>query len=189
MKLNKNEKKTLKLLLGNAKLSDSYIASKLRISSQAVGKIRRKLEQTLIDSYTINLNYAKLGIRTFAMALATLTAEGLDKGELEIEQKLLEDEHIIHVYRLPTGTHTHAIIYGFKDVNELDDYFHSPKKKQDLHNYIQSQQLFTFSHNSLIKSSPAQLFSKIIDELGMEEGGFKFNDINNSKSKSLFENE
>jgi DNA-binding Lrp family transcriptional regulator len=57
MKLTKNEKTVLKLLLDNAKISDSAIAAKLKISSQAVGKIRRKLEKTVIDSYTVNLNY------------------------------------------------------------------------------------------------------------------------------------
>jgi len=85
MKLTKNEKKALKLLLDNSRISDSEIASKLNISSQAVGKIRRKLESSIINSYSLNLNYSKLGIQTFAIAVAKLTKDGLDKGELEIE--------------------------------------------------------------------------------------------------------
>ena len=70
MMLSNNEKKVLKLLLKNPKISDSTMALKLKISSRAVGKIRRKLEKTVIDSYTLNLNYSKLGIHTFAIALA-----------------------------------------------------------------------------------------------------------------------
>jgi len=105
MRLTKNEKRTLKLLLENARKSDSAIAEKLKISSQAVGKIRRKLERHVIDSYTLNLNYSKLGIHTFAIALAKLTPEGLDKGELEVEKRLLNNSNMIQVFRLPHGNH------------------------------------------------------------------------------------
>lgn len=172
------------MLLENSRISDSEIANKLKISSQAVGKIRRKLETTIIDSYTLNLNYAKLGISTFAIGMSKITSDGLDKGELEIEQKLLEDPHIISVYRLPSGSATHIILYGFRDMDELDSFFHSPKKKQALHNYIDSKELFTFSHNSLIKHDPHQLFHKIIDELGSEQlDNSKFDEIKRFKRR------
>jgi len=185
MRLTKNEKKALKLMLENAKISDSSIAKKLKISSQAVGKIRRKLESTVIDSYTLNLNYAKLGINAFAIALAKLTEEGLDKGELEVEEILLKTPHIIQIFRLPSGSYTHAIVYGFRDVSELDDFFHSVKQKQELHNYIENKELFTFSHHSLIKNSPTLLFHKVIDELGLSNprGGFGFKEIENFKMR------
>ena len=164
--LTRNERKTLKLLLTNARTSDSYIAKKLNISSQAVGKIRRKLERTLIDSYTTNLNYGKLGIQTFAISMAKITSEGLDEGELEIEKKLLEDPNIIQVYRIPSGVSTHIIFYGFRDLNELDHFFNTQKKKNNLHKFIENRELYTFSHNSLIKQNPNQLFNKLIDDLG-----------------------
>jgi len=184
MKLTKNEKKTLKFLLNNSRVSDSEIASKLNISSVAIGKIRRKLESSVIDSYTLNLNYSKLGIQTFAIAVAKLTREGLDKGELEIEQKLLKNPHIINVYRIPKGSSTHIILYGFQDMNELDDFFHSVKMKQELHEFIETQDLFTFSHNSLIKNSPLQLFLKVIDNFGTNVSEMKFNELENFQ-KSL----
>ena len=183
MRLTRNEKKTLKLLLSNARITDSAIASKLKISNQAVGKIRKKLEDTVIDSYTLNLNYAKLGVRTFTISIAKLTLEGLDKGELEVEQKLLEDPNIIKVYRLPSGGSTHIILYGFKDMNELDSFFHSTKKKRELHNFIENREVFTFSHNSLIKDSPIQLFHKVIDNLGSEDPNPEFNELEKYKKK------
>jgi DNA-binding Lrp family transcriptional regulator len=178
MRLTKNEKKALKLMLENARISDSAIAAKLKISSQAVGKIRRKLEDTVIESYTVNLNYSKLGIHTFAIALAKLTQEGLDTGSCEVEQKLLEAPHIIQVFRLPTGNFTHVILYGFCDVNELDNFFHSPKAKKELHNFIENKELFTFSHYSLIKNNPMQLFNKVIENLSSAPLKGKFKEIN-----------
>ena len=183
MRLTKNEKKVLKLLLNNARISDSLIAGKLKISSQAVGKIRKKLEKTIIDSYTINLNYPKLGIKTFAIALSKLTSDGLDKGELEVEKKLLNNENIIQVYRLPSGRFTHAILYGFEDIQELDEFFHSQKQKKDLHSFIENEELFTFSHNSLVKNNPIQLFNKIIDNLGTQKGKIQFREIENFKKR------
>ena len=183
MKLTQNEKKTLKLLLNNSRIPDSEIASKLNISSQAVGKIRRKLEASVIDSYSLNLNYSKLGIQTFAIAIAKLTKGGLDKGELEVEQKLLKNPHIISVYRIPQGSSTHIILYGFVDMAELDDFFHSPKIKNELHNFIETQDLFTFSHHSLIKNSPAQLFHKVINGLGTKVSQITFNEIEKFKER------
>ena len=174
IQLTRNEKRTLKLLLENSRISDSEIASILKISSQAVGKIRRKLESTVIDSYSLNLNYSKLGIHTFAIAIAKLTNKGLDKGQLEIEQKLSENAHIINVYRIPKGSSTHIILYGFKDLNELDEFFHSPEMREELHKFIETQDLFTFSHNSLIKNNPLQLLYKVVDNLGTKVSELRF---------------
>ena len=67
MWLTKNEKKVLKLLIGNAKLSDTSIANQLNISSQAVGQIRKKLEEEIIEGYTVNINPSKLGINVFVI--------------------------------------------------------------------------------------------------------------------------
>ena len=182
MKLTKNERKTLKLLLNNARISDSEVALKLNISSQAVGKLRRKLESSVIDSYTINLNYFKLGIQTFAIAIARITQKGLNKGELEVEQNLLTNPHIINVYRLPKGSSTHILLYGFRDVNELDNFFHSPKIRKELHDFIETQELFTFSHNSLIKNDPSRLFHKIIDSIG-DHNNIKFGESEKFKKR------
>lgn len=187
MRLTRNEKRALKLLLENAKTSDSAIAAKLNISSQAVGKIRRKLEKTVIGSYSLNLDYAKLGIQTFAVAIAKLTPEGLDKGELEVEQKLLKDPHVTQVYRLPTGNATHLIFYGFTDLNELDKFFHSSEKKKELHTFIENKELFTFSHHSLIKNNPIDLFCKVIDSLGTSDMPNGFDEIENFKRRIAWE--
>jgi DNA-binding Lrp family transcriptional regulator len=181
MRLTKNEKITISLLLENARISDSAIASKLHISSQAVGKIRRKLEKSLIKSYTLELDYPKLGIKTFAIALAKLTPEGLNKGELEIERKLLQEENIIQIFRLPNGESTHCIFYGFKDINELDEFFHSPQKMKEIHKYIETKEMFTFSHNSLIKASPSSLIKKTIENLSNSNSEFK--EIQNFKKR------
>jgi DNA-binding Lrp family transcriptional regulator len=183
MRLTGNDKKTLKFLLNNSRITDSEIASKLKISNVAVGKIRKKLELSVIKAYTVEVNYAMLGIQTFAIGIAKLTNEGLDIGELEIEQKLLKIPNIMNVYRIPRGNSTHVILYGFRDMNELDDFFHSPKLKQELHREIETHELFIFSHNSLIKQSPIQLIQKAIDDFNEIGKEIKFSEFENFKRR------
>jgi len=183
VKLTKNEKKVLKLLLDNSRISDSTIATKLKISSQAVGKIRKKLEKSLITKYTLDINFSKLGVQTFAIALAKITEKGLDKGQLEVEEKLLSNPHLISVYRIPKGNVTHVLICGFKDLTDLDEFFHSPKIKQDLHKYIEINDMFTFSHHSLMKNNPNQLLHKIIDSLDKSKADLKFSEIEQFKKQ------
>lgn len=163
MKLTGNEKRTLKLLLENARMTDSDIAARLNISNVAVGKIRKKLESSVIKAYTVDVDYAKLGISMFAIAIAKITKEGMDEGELEVEQRLMRNPHIISVYRIPKGSATHILLYGFQDMIELEHFFHAPKNKKELHSLIENSEVFTFSHYSLIKNTPKQLIQKVID--------------------------
>jgi DNA-binding Lrp family transcriptional regulator len=165
MNLTNNDKKVLKLLLVNARLNDTEIALEVGITSQAVGMIRKKLEASIIDSYSLNINYLKLGITTFALSLAKLTKEGLNHGALEVEQELLATPQVINVYRLPKHSTTHLILYGFRNIGALDNFFHSKNTNERLHKYIESQELHTFSNISLLKMSSQQLFSKAIDDL------------------------
>jgi DNA-binding Lrp family transcriptional regulator len=183
LELTKNEKRVLKLLLDNSRISDSEMALNLGISGQAIGKIRRKLEGSIIESYSVNLNYSKLGINIFAIAIAKLTREGLDRGQLEVEQELLSNPHVINVYRIPKLSSTHVILYGFRDMSELDGFFYSPRMRERLHNHLETQELFTFSHNSLIKKNSAQLFHKIIDELGVSPAGPLFKELEAFKKR------
>ncbi len=183
LNLTKNEKKVLLMLLDNSKVTDSEIGQKLNISSQAVGKIRRKLENSIIRSYSVELDYSRLGIHTFTIAIARMTKDGLNLGELEIESKLLSIPNIVNVYRLPRGSSTHVIVYGFTDINEMDEYFHSASMKDELHHYLEIKELFTFSHNSLIKNSPADLFRKVVNGMGAEPQKKFFDEIERFKRR------
>jgi DNA-binding Lrp family transcriptional regulator len=183
MNLTENEKKILKKILNNSRITDSQMASEIKISSVAVGKIRKKLESSVIESYSVNLNYAKLGIQVFAVTIAKLTEKAFEKGQLEVEQFLLKTPQIITIYRLPQASSTHIIMYGFKDLNELDTFFHSFKYKQKLHNFVDIKELFTFSHNGLIKNNPMQLFCQMIDNQKKKSNKFKFNEIQKFKKR------
>ena len=84
VKLTNNEKKTLKLLLQNGRATDTDISQDLKITKQAVGKIRKKLEETgIIRGYSPEVDYGKMGISTFAIAILKFKSKAWeDFGEI-----------------------------------------------------------------------------------------------------------
>ncbi len=170
IKLTNNERKTLKLLIFNSRMSDSEIAEQLHISSVAVGKIRKKLEKTVIKRYSLQVNYEELGIKVFAFAFAKITKEGEELGEKEVEQRLLKNPHVIALARIPKGAITHLIIYGFGDLVDRDKFFQSDNLREELHKFIQNQDLHTFSSHGILKNSIDDLVKKMIDDYGFNSG-------------------
>ena len=172
MKLTKNEKKTLKLLLENAKMTDTEIGGKLKITKQAAGKIRRKLEkQEVVKGYGAKLDYEKLGVTTFAIATIKLSSEGIKKhSHAKIEGSLIECPQVINAYKLSEGFSTYFVLYGFRNLTELDKYFkphHCLVCGEPNHSCcIDSQGVQIFSSGNMIKDNSNKLLHKTIDEFG-----------------------
>lgn len=177
VKLTGNEKRTLKMLLENGRSTDTEIAKKLRITKQAVGKIRKKLEDAgVIRGYNTDLDYGKLGINTFAIAILKFSPKSWeDMGELGIEQKIKELPNMINIYRIPEGNTTHIVLCGFRNLTEMDRYFHAIKTVPSFNNYINIEKIYIFSNQSLLKDSSSSLFKKVIDELGKENSVAQLN--------------
>ena len=169
-KLTKNEKLTLKFLIKDGRISDVDISKKLKITTQAVGKIRRKLENlSIIKGYSTDVDYGKIGVNTFALVIMRLTLKSWEElGELGIEKLVLQNPHIVNIYRIPEGSATHVGLYGFRDLDELDRFFHIMQTSSAYNQYVELKKIFVFSNHSLIKESPAQLMCKVIDEMGKE---------------------
>jgi DNA-binding Lrp family transcriptional regulator len=97
-KLQKNECHVLKHLVANARASDSSMAEKMGISTQAVGKIRRKLEeQRVILGYNVQLNPHYIGLEIFSYVLLSVPSELLTDaafstftGERSVPQHLCQ---------------------------------------------------------------------------------------------------
>jgi DNA-binding Lrp family transcriptional regulator len=185
MKLTKNEKLTIKFLIKNGRISDADIARKLKISTQAVGKIRRKLEHVgLIKNYSTILDYGMLGINTFALAILKMTMKSWeDLGELGIEKQVLHSPHLLNIYRIPEGSSTHIGLYAFRDLEEMDKFFHVMQTSPSYNQYVEIQKIYIFSNHSLMKESPSQLFYKVLDEMSKEKGDAKIPFIEIEKFK------
>ena len=170
IRLTKNEKLALKYLIKDGRISDVEISKRLKITTQAVGKIRRKLETLgVIKGYSTNIDYGKIGVNTFAFVIMRLTLKSWEElGELGIEKLVLKSPHIMNVYRIPEGSATHIALYGFRDLNELDRYFHIMQISPSFNQYVELKKIYVFSNHSLIKDSSEALFHKVIDEMGKE---------------------
>lgn len=159
LKLAKNEKFVLNELIDDGRASDTSIAKKLKISTQAAWKIRKKLESKgVIGKYSAVVNYEKVGIRAFAIVQLKITEKGL-KSNMD----LFDSPNIIGSFRLPETNITNIFIAGFNSIEELDNYFAEIKKKYS--GLIEIQKMNIFSNIGLMKNSPAELLKKKIMEL------------------------
>lgn len=156
MWLTKNEKKVLKLLIDNAKLSDTSIANKLNISSQTVGTIRKKLEEEIIKKYSIELDLEKLGLKSLSLIEAYYNS----KHEKEIKEKLSICPRMINVFKLMRGTNRFKIERLDFNLEECE------KCNRNLCELLEIKDTNTIPLINMIKNDINPLLHKAINELG-----------------------
>ena len=168
MELTRNERRVLKFLIENGRATDTELSEKLNITSQAVGKIRRKLEDDgVIKRYTAVIDYEKIGIKVFAVALFKFVPEVWKTLKGENIDERLTGSNIINFYRIPEGDVTHIVVYGFRNMDELDHYFHTLQTERG--HISEIRKLYIFSAKSLKKDSPKDLYIKVLKEWGYEQ--------------------
>lgn len=171
----KNEKKVLKLLVDNAKLSDTSIANKLNISSQAIGRIRKKLEEEIIKSYTLDLDCSKLGLTLCVIGKFHINKEGIEYGKEKIMKKIIETNELVCFYDLLEGHQLYSWVSLFKDLNALKDFLETEEKKEDIFNFIVVDEMVQLPIRNILKYSRNSAFHKAIDELGTKSSRIGFN--------------
>ena len=166
-KLSDNEKEILKYLITDARMQCTGIAKKLGITSQAVGKIKDKLEREgFIKGYHAEVDYKKLGIEVFAIAFFRFKSGVWSRLEDEDIRNRMRGPHLISVYRLTEGEFTHMVIYGFRSIREVEHYFQILQKERE--HISELKKLYVVSIESVIKNSPTDLVVKAIEEMGRE---------------------
>lgn len=167
IRLTKNEKKTLKLLIDNGRISDTDIAEYLKVTKQAVGKIRRKLEDNgIIMRYSAELDYHKLGISVFALA-NVISNPRCGKDDQSCQQHFAKNPFVIKMCKLPEQNRF-SVFYGFRDLMEMENYLKDSMLKDTptSHNTCFSQSsLKIFPGCNILKNNTQDLLSKVIDEI------------------------
>ena len=139
----------------------------MKISLQAVRKIRKKLENNgVIMSYSASINYESVGIHVFAIALLNVTSEAWDKYGKKMDD-FLKHDNVVRYYRIPRGNVTHVMTYGFRDLSELNNFF--KKIQEDQSRYIQINHLYIFPTDSIGRKSSHALIRKMLNEHGNEK--------------------
>jgi len=166
-KLSENEKRVLEHLIRDGRMQCTDIGRKIGLTSQAVGKIKDKLERLgIIKGYTARVDYRKLGVDVFAIAFFRFKSGSWSKLEEGGIRKKVRGPHLIRVYRLSEGDFTHLVIYGFRSINELEHYFHRLQKQRSHVSKLRT--VYVLSGDSVMKDSIDELLLKAIDEMGKE---------------------
>ena len=165
MWLTKNEKKVLKLLVDNAKLSDTSIAHELNISSQAIGKIRKKLEEEVIKKYTVELDLKKLDLNLFVLGRCSIR-EGEDIKLEEVEKRLKEVAHNVGIFKLFKGEHEYLFLSLYEDLDDLRKFIENEHKTQKVAKCIRIEEIFEVPVGNMLKCSFEEIFTEAIDKLG-----------------------
>jgi DNA-binding Lrp family transcriptional regulator len=166
MKLTKNEKILLEMILKNPKISNKEISEELNITVQGVGKIRKNLKNKgLINRYETILSYSKIGIKCFALTLVKIMPKTFRKHRKELDE-ILSHPNIILLVNVPQTNITNIILFGFRDVSEYSMFFNSMQSK--LPGFIEVKESYVFSSESFTKNSAKDLFIKMVQEFGKE---------------------
>lgn len=164
MKLTDNEKKFLEILVDNARITDVEISKEIKISAQAVGKIRKKLErEKLIEGYEVNLNLEKMGINLLALFRVNFNPQFWEKyTEEDITKTVMNSAQIICSGRIINAEENLFSLAGFRNQDELESYLkESMTKFKDFSTY---KKIDALSSKSLIKMSKSSLYKQILSE-------------------------
>lgn len=161
MRLNQNECMVLKLLNENSGQTNVKISEQVGITPQAVGKIKKKLEENgVIREYTLSVDFEKIGVNTLAVALFSY-AEDTPKEQKEKDRvECLNKPNIISYCKIPEGDITHIVMYGFRNLNELEEHLQQRQEKRGKTSSL--KRLYIFSNKGLIKNSTKALISSLL---------------------------
>jgi len=173
MWLTKNEKKILGLLLDNSRISDTSLAEKVGISSQAIGRIRRQLEEEIIKEYSLKLDNKELGVELFAMLIVSL--EKANKPDAE--KKIAEFKNTISFFKTLRGKEEYILILGFKDIEEMNSIFNpAAQNKEAIANFLTVKEIIPFCYSNILKDSSKDIWMNAINHLGVKSVKFIQND-------------
>lgn len=164
MWLTKNEKRVLQFLLENSRLTDTNIAEKLNISSQAVGRIRKELEgEKVIEGYKAKLNSNKLGVKAFALIRMAISKESKKK---EIEQEIIKLKNTIVFIQTMDGDMNYIIIMGFANLEEMEVFIN---EETELRRNITIKEVIPYCQRNVFKNSIKDLLKFMIDNSGTKK--------------------
>jgi DNA-binding Lrp family transcriptional regulator len=167
-KFSNHEKKVLAELILDGRLPCTKIGERLGISSQAVGRIITKLEGAgIIKGYSAIVDYEKLGIEVLGIAMFRFKSGSWTRLEEQDIMERVKGPHLLRFYRVTEGDVTHMVIYGFRSLKELDNYFHVLQTERG--HISELKKLYILSITSVLKDSPNELLLKELEEMGAEK--------------------
>ena len=186
MWLTKHEKEVLKLLLDDGKLSDTSMAEKLKISTQAIGRIRKRLEEDIIQGYTLNLDSKMLGLNIIAIIKFNIV-NGKSETIQEIEDEIKVLPRVFFFLKTMSGDDGYILVSGYKNLEELEKTLSEKKNSKHFNDYCVVKEVITLPSTCVFKRSSVGLYKDLIDSCGVKHaemagGGNSDDERNNHRS-------
>lgn len=160
----KNEKKVLKLLLENSRLSDKIMSQKLGITSQAVGRIRKHLEKTIIKKYSIELDLKKLGINLFETRKFKIIPNETYPNINKFEEEITKIPHCYFLARTTEGINTYLACLAFANMDEFQELIREQKNKSEVAKGMEMEKPTFFLTDEILKLSLRDIILKSLDK-------------------------
>jgi DNA-binding Lrp family transcriptional regulator len=189
MWLTKNEKAVLKILLEDAKLSDTSIATKLNISTQAIGRIRKRLEEDIIKGYTLRLDAQMLGLDIISVIRFSFRSCE-SKTIKEIEEEIRKLPEISLFLKTIGGECEHLIVAGFRSMEDLEKFINEKKKIKGFNDYCSTERVYALPLKGVLKNSYKDIYNSLIDSCGTKNteadiNKEQYNTLNINKSNEI----
>jgi hypothetical protein len=107
-----------------------------------------------------------LGINNFAIALLKITPSAWEEFGGAGINKGLKHPNVIKFYRIPRGQVSHIIVYGFRNMKELNHFFQLMQEQQS--RYVQIVNIFTFGSENFGTKSADELIKNVLDNKNTE---------------------
>ncbi len=156
-RLTKNDKLVLKELVENARVSDTDVAKKLKLTPPAIMKIRKKLEtKGVITEYMPVLNLKKLGIDVMVMFSIKIRPGSWEKFE-HLKKFLIKKDNLFWACRVSQVDTNYIFLCAYRNISDMsEDFFKTESKNSDCFDVTNKH---IYSPELLLKSS----YSGLVD--------------------------
>ena len=156
----KNERLVLQHLIENARVTDLTIAKNIGISTQAVGKIRKKLEyENIIQGYGVILNNYAVGLHMVGIVNVHIPLNSIAE-ENEFKKNLIREINLMSCFKLNHGETNFLLILGFRNIKECEETMHLLQKKYP---GMKIKDIQTTSWEYVWKNSRKDIYNHIIE--------------------------
>lgn len=163
-RLTENDKAVLKKILDSKRIPDSDIAKTMKLSPQAIFKIRHKLESYgIIKGYMPIVDFKKIGINIIVILIINLTSKvWREFSDDQISDRMAKTPYIIEAYRVADEQASHVLILGFRDIYQKERYIGQIQTK--FAEEVQIKETYSFSVDKIISQNPLGLLHEIVDK-------------------------
>ena len=131
--LTESEKKFLEIILNRGNVPDSEIAKTTKLSKATVGRIRKKLEGTLVKEYIPIINLHEVGMDVFSILTFQWNAFNDEQITKKSFSEFEKDPRVVFLANGEGSIASTVMFLAFRDLEEHHLYLKEFRKKHGKH--------------------------------------------------------